>query len=204
MMYPKLIENLIEHLNKLPGIGRRSAERIVLWLLNNSYNDSKGLSESIIALKEGLQFCRICNNFSESEICMICNNTTRDDKTICVVESPKDVLAIERSGSYRGVYHVLLGTISPTEGRGPEDIKIQQLLNRAVKEEIKEVIIATDPDNDGEMTALYITDKLKGTGVKVSRIGLGIPMGSTVEFADISTLNMSLNSRRIISEHLNA
>ncbi len=202
MSYPKLIENLIQQLNKLPGIGRRSAERIVFWLLNNPKEEAMLLSESVMKLKEGLQFCRICNNFSETEICMICNDTARDDKIICVVESPKDVLAIERSGSYHGIYHVLLGTISPTEGRGPEQIKIQHLFNRVQNEGIKEVIIATDPDNEGEMTSLYISDKLKDSGVKVSRIGLGIPMGSAVEFADMSTLNMSLNSRRVITEHI--
>jgi len=200
MSYPKLIENLIEQLNKLPGIGRRSAERMVFWLLNNSAENARGLSESIIHLKEGLRFCRICNNFSEKEICMVCSDTSRDGKTICVVENPKDVLAIEKSGSYKGMYHVLLGAISPTEGRGPDDIKIQQLLNRVDSQDIDEVIIATDPDNEGQMTALYLIDKIKNFSVKISRIGLGLPMGSAVEFADISTLNMSLTSRKVIAE----
>ncbi len=198
MSYPTLIENLIEQLNKLPGIGRRSAERIVFWLLSHPKEDALNLSQGIIDLKEGLQFCRICNNFSESEVCRVCADNSRDHKTVCVVENPKDLLAIERSGSYQGVYHVLLGTISPTEGRGPEQIRIPQLMKRIAEQGIQEVIIATDPDNEGEMTSLYIADQLKGQAVEVSRIGLGLPMGSALEFADISTLNMSLNSRRLM------
>lgn len=199
MAYPKLIETLIERLTRLPGIGRRSAERMVFWLLNHPREESDLLAESIVKLKEGLMFCRHCNNLSDTEICLICRDTSRDGGMVCVVENPKDLLAIERSGSYRGLYHVLLGTISPSEGRGPEDLKIQHLLNRLRDQDIKEVVIATDPDNDGEMTALYLTKVLRPTGVKISRIGLGIPMGSSVEYADLSTLSVSLASRREIS-----
>ncbi|MBU1995532.1 MAG: recombination mediator RecR [Candidatus Omnitrophica bacterium] len=196
MGYPKLIEELMERFTKLPGVGRRSAERMVFWILNHSYDDAKGLSDCIMKLKEGLKFCRICNNLCETEVCMVCSDTSRDSSIVCVVEDPKDLLAIERSGSFSGVYHVLLGNISPTEGRGPDNIRIQQLVNRVHSEDIKEVVIATDPDNEGEMTALYLIRQLKPLGVKVSRIGVGLPMGSAVEFADISTLSMSLRSRR--------
>jgi len=199
MGYPILIENLIQRLSKLPGVGRRSAERMAFWLLNHPKEDAIALAESITELKEKLMFCKVCNNLSDTEICMVCNDPSRDQKTICVVENPKDLLAIEQSGAYNGLYHVLLGTISPTEGRGPESIKIHQLVNRIGPEEIREVVIATDPDNEGEMTALYITKQLKDTGVKISRIGLGIPMGSAVEYADISTLSMSLRARREIT-----
>ena len=199
MGYPKLIEEMIDRFVKLPGVGRRSAERMVFWLLNHSYDDAKGLSDSIMSLKEGLKFCRICNNLCETEVCMVCSDTSRDSSMVCVVEDPKDLLAIERSGSFNGIYHVLLGNISPTEGRGPDNIRIQQLINRVHGEDIREVVIATDPDNEGEMTALYITKQLKPMGVKVSRIGLGLPMGSSVEFADISTLGMSLRSRREVT-----
>jgi len=185
---------------KLPGIGRRSAERIVFRILNNSKEEVQELVEGILSLREGLMFCRACNNLSDSEICSICSDTTRDDSLICVVENPRDLLAIERSGAYHGLYHVLLGTISPTEGRGPESIKIQHLLNRINAQDIKEVVLATDPDNEGEMTALYLTRQLLPTGVKVSRIGLGIPVGSTVEFSDLSTLSMALSSRREVKE----
>lgn len=198
MSYPKLIEELLNQLTKLPGVGRRSAERMVFWLLNRPKENAQELADSILKLKEGLMFCRICNNLSDSEICMVCSDTTRDESTVCVVEDPKDLLAIERTGAFKGLYHVLLGAISPAEGRGPEDLKIQQLINRVATQNIKEVVIATDPDSDGEMTALYLTKELKSTGVKISRIGLGIPVGSSVEYSDASTLSMSLTARREI------
>jgi recombination protein RecR len=199
-MYPKLIENLIEQLVKLPGVGRRSAERMVYWFLKQSNEDVKAFANSVVQLKEGLRFCRRCNNLSEADICLVCNDTNRDLKVICVVESPKDLLAIERTGTFKGLYYVLLGVISPAEGRGPEDLNIQKLLMRVREEAITEVVIATDPDTEGEMTALHLTKELKPTGAKVSRIGLGIPVGSSVEFADLSTLSMSLSSRRVLTE----
>jgi recombination protein RecR len=195
-MYPKLIENLIEQLSKLPGVGRRSAERMVFWLLAQSTEDVRLLSSAIINLKEGMRFCKLCNNLSEQELCLVCADQNRDRKTICIVESPKDLLAIERTGSFRGLYYVLLGNISPSEGRGPDDLNIHKLMSRIKDERIEEAIIATDPDTEGEMTALYLGKELKNIGIKVSRIGLGIPMGSAVEYVDISTLTMSLNSRR--------
>lgn len=200
MSYPRLIENLMERLTRLPGIGRRSAERMVFWILNHPREEAEALAEAVIKLKDGLKFCRLCNNLSDTEICLICSDMTRDDKTVCVVEEPKDVLAIERSGAYRGHYHVLLGTISPAEGRGPADLKIHQLFNRLSSQNIQEVVIATDPDNEGEMTALYLSKQLKPTGVKISRIGLGIPVGSSLEYADLSTLSMSMNARREIRD----
>ena len=195
-MYPKLIENLLEQLSKLPGVGRRSAERMVFWLLGQNIEDVKALANSIVQLKEGLRFCKSCNHLTEQDLCMVCADSNRDHKMICVVESPKDLLAIERTGSFRGIYYVLLGNISPSEGRGPDDLNLPKLINRIKQEGIQEVVIATDPDTEGEMTALYIGRELKSTGVKISRIGLGIPMGSAVEYVDISTLTMSLNSRR--------
>lgn len=198
MSYPRLIENLIEKLTKLPGVGRRSAERMVFWFLNNPQEDVIAMANAIAQLKEGLRFCRLCNNLSETEICMICSDTRRDEATICVVEDPKDLLAIERTGTYRGHYHVLLGAISPADGRGPDDLKIQHLIKRVATQNIKEVVIATDADTEGETTALYLTRELKSTGVKLSRIGLGIPVGSALEYADMSTLSMSLASRRLI------
>ncbi len=197
-MYPKLIENLLERLTKLPGIGRRSAERIVYWLLSQDIMVVKALAESIVQLKEGLRFCKQCNHLSEQELCLVCADSNRDRKTICVVESPKDLLAIERTGSFHGLYYVLLGNISPAEGRGPDDLQITKLMSRIKDEGIQEVVIATDPDSEGEMTALYLGKELKPTGVKTSRIGLGIPVGSAVEYVDMSTLTMSLNSRRVI------
>ena len=197
-MYPKLIENLIERLTKLPGIGRRSAERIVYWMLAQDAKDVKALADSIQQLKEGLRFCKQCNHLSEQELCLVCADSNRDRKMICVVESPKDLLAIERSGSYRGIYYVLLGNISPSEGRGPDDLNIAKLISRIKDEGIAEVVIATDPDAEGEMTALYLGKELKSLGVRISRIGLGLPVGSAVEYVDISTLAMSINSRRLV------
>ena len=198
MSFPKLIEGLIEELMKLPGIGRRSAERIVFWILNNPKEEAQSLAGNILKLKEGLMFCRVCNNLSDTDVCRICTDPSRDQTMICVVEEPKDVLAIERTGAYSGHYHVLLGTISPAEGRGPEDLKINDLFQRLTSENIKEVVIATDPDNEGEMTALYLTKQFNPLSIKITRIGLGIPVGSSVEYADASTLSMSLNSRREI------
>lgn len=198
MAYPKLIEILIENLSKLPGIGRRSAERMAFWLLNHPKEEAVDLARSIINLKEGLMFCRICNNLADAPMCSVCSDATRDETIVCVVENPKDLLAIEKSGSYKGHYHVLLGTIAPADGIGPEDIKIASLLERVRAQTIKEVVIATDPDNEGEMTALYLIRELKPMGVKISRISVGIPMGSSLEFADMSTLGMSLTTRREI------
>ncbi len=197
-MYPKLIENLLERLSKLPGVGRRSAERILFWMLSQDEVEVKGLAQSIIQLKEGLRFCKQCNHLTETELCLVCADANRERKVICVVESPKDLLAIERTGSFRGLYYVLLGNISPADGRGPDDLNIAKLFSRIKDEGIGEVIIATDPDAEGEMTSLYLSKQLKPMGIKVSRIGLGIPVGSAVEFVDLSTLTMSLNSRRVV------
>lgn len=197
-MYPKLIENLIERLTKLPGIGRRSAERIVYWMLAQESQNIKALADSIQQLKEGLRFCKNCNHLSEQELCLVCSDSNRDHKTICVVESPKDLLAIERSGAYRGVYYVLLGNISPSEGRGPDDLNAGKLINRVKDEGIAEIVIATDPDAEGEMTALYLSKELKNLGARISRIGVGIPVGSAVEYVDMSTLTVSINSRRVV------
>ena len=158
----------------------------------------KALADSLVALKEGLRFCKNCNHLTETELCLMCADISRDKKIVCVVESPKDLLAIERTGSFRGLYYVLLGNISPADGRGPEDLQTGKLLSRIQDDGIEEVVIATDPDAEGEMTSLYLSRLLKPTGVKVSRIGLGLPVGSAVEYVDLSTLTMSLNSRRVV------
>ena len=177
MSYPKLIENLIANLSKFPGVGRRSAERMVFWLLDHARSDVENIAESILAVKDGLMFCSICNNLSETATCLVCDDPKRDQSIVCVVENPKDLLAIEKTGAYKGLYHVLLGNICPSEGRGPDEIRINHLLNRVASGTIREVVIATDPDNEGEMTSLYLTKQLKVYGVKVTRIGIGLPMG---------------------------
>ena len=196
MSYPRVIENLIENLMKLPGVGRRSAERMVFWLLNNTTEDSRSLAGSINELKEKLRFCRICNNFSEEDTCRICEDPSRDQLSVCVVENPKDAVAIEKTGMFRGRYYVLLGTVAPSEGQGPEDLSLAKLLKMVEVDRVREVVIATDADIEGELTALHLTKVLQPLGVRISRIGIGLPAGGSVEFADLSTLAMAFRSRR--------
>lgn len=196
--YTESIEKLIESLIRLPGIGRRSAERVVSYILGAPKDEIKVLSEALVKVKESVRFCSLCHNLSEEEFCKICQNTRRQKDVICIVEKPTDVTAIEKSGSFSGVYHVLLGSISPLEGKGPSDLKIDSLMNRIRQNNIKEIIIATDADTEGETTALYLTKLIKPLGVKLSRIGLGLPVGSNLEYADSTTLSKSLESRRII------
>lgn len=192
------IEKLIESLTRLPGIGRRSAERIVTYILSTSRDEIKKLSEAISRVKESVRFCRICNNLSEQELCKVCQDLRRQKDIICIVEKPSDVTAIEKTGNFHGLYHVLLGSIAPLDGKGPADLKIEGLLSRIKQNNIKEIIIATDADTEGETTALYLTKLIKPLGVKLTRIGVGIPMGSNLEYADASTLSKSLESRREI------
>jgi recombination protein RecR len=196
MNYPKVVENLIQQLILLPGVGRRSAERMVFWFLNQTLDENEAFARCIQRLKNELTLCRSCHNLSEQELCRVCLDTARDHSTICVVEDHKHLLAIERTGSYKGIYYVLLGAISPADGRGPEDLNLQPLKDRIQEGKVREIVIATDPDTEGEMTALHITEQIRRSGVKISRIGLGIPVGSSVEYADTSTLTVSLTSRR--------
>lgn len=196
--YTDSIEKLIDSLIKLPGIGRRSAERIVSHILGASKDEIKNLSDAVNKVKENVRFCRICNNLSEQELCKICDDARRNKDIICIVEKPTDVTAIEKTGNFSGVYHVLLGSIAPLEGRGPSDLKIDGLLQRIKQNNIKEVIIATDADTEGETTAMYLTKIIKPLGVNVSRIGLGLPVGSNLEYADVTTISKSLESRRTI------
>lgn len=196
--YTESIEKLIDKLVKFPGVGRRSAERIVSYILDASKEEIKGLSEAILNVKENVRFCGICNNLSEQEHCRICSDVRRSKDVVCIVEKPSDVTAVEKSGSFSGVYHVLLGAISPLEGMEPGDLRIEGLIARIKANGIKEVIIATDADTSGEITALYLMKLIKPFGVKLSRIGLGIPMGSNLEYADASTLSKALEARREI------
>lgn len=196
--YTESIEKLITSLIRLPGIGRRSAERIVAYILNAPVQEVKMLAEAIYKTKENVRLCRVCNNLSEEDLCKICQNPQRQKEIVCIVEKPSDVMAIEKAGDYRGTYHVLLGSISPLDGKGPSDLKIDNLLARLKQNNIKEVIIATDADTDGETTALYLTKIIKPAGVKLTRIGVGIPMGSNLEYADASTLSKAMEARREI------
>ena len=196
--YTESIERLINGLIKLPGIGRRSAERVVSYILGAPKEEIRSLAEAIGKVKESVRFCSLCHNLSEEELCKICQDSRRQKEVICIVEKPTDVTAIEKSGSFNGVYHVLLGAISPLEGKGPGDLKIDTLMSRIKQNSIKEIIIATDADTEGETTALYLTKLIKPLGVKLSRIGLGLPVGSNLEYADSTTLSKSLESRRAI------
>jgi recombination protein RecR len=198
MPYPKVIEDLLERLIKFPGVGRRSAERIVFYLLEASNEEVTSLSQDMLKLKSRIHFCKVCNNLGESELCSICRDDSRHKDTLCIVETPKDVGVIERTGGFKGLYHILLGTIAPLEGKGPSDLKINGLLNRIKDNNIKEVIIATDSDTEGETTAIYLTKLIKPLGVKVSRIGFGIPVGSNIEYSDSLTLARALEGRREI------
>ncbi len=196
--YPESIEKLIDKLVRLPGIGRRSAERIIGYILNAPKDDIRQLAEGITRVKENVRLCRVCHNLSEAELCRICEDSRRQKDIICIVERPSDVTAIEKAGYFHGVYHVLLGSISPLEGKGPSDLKIDSLLERIKQNNIKEIIIATDADTEGETTAMYLTKVLKPLGINLSRIGLGLPVGSNVEYADSTTLSKALESRRNI------
>jgi recombination protein RecR len=194
--YARPLMRLLVALEKLPGIGPRSAERIAFYLLRAPREDTRELAQTIAELKDRLRFCEICFNLSESARCAICQDASRDPSALCVVEEPKDVLAIEKTGAYLGLYHVLLGAIAPLEGIGPELLKIDELMTRLSDGAIREVIIATDADKDGETTAAYLGQRLRPTGLKLTRIASGIPVGSHLEYADQATLTRAMEGRR--------
>ncbi|MCD6134646.1 MAG: recombination protein RecR [Candidatus Omnitrophica bacterium] len=193
--YPKVLQDLIEALSFLPGIGRRSAERIALYILEEKKERVDMLVNLIQSVKDEIRPCRLCNNFSTEDICSICQDEKRDRSLVCVVEYPKDIMAIEKTGAYRGLYYVLLGAISPLKGKGVDSLDIDNLRKRAEEGELKEVIIATDSDAEGEITATFIRDSLKQYNLKISRIGIGIPLGSQIEYADSATLEKALAGR---------
>ena len=194
--YAKSLSRLIEEFSKLPGIGPKSAERLAMHLLKGSLEQAKAFAYAVVKAKQALRYCKICNNLTEQELCPVCQDSRRDRSLICVVEEPKDVLAIEKSGAYHGIYHVLLGAISPLDGIGPEDLKIKELLSRIEQNKVKEIIIATDSDADGETTALYLAKFIKPSGVKTTRIACGIPAGGNLEYADQVTLGKALQGRQ--------
>ncbi len=193
--YADWMGQLIEALIKLPGIGRRSAERIVFHLLKTNRDEVLKLSQILVRVKENVFFCEACHNFSDSKICEICANPGRDRGVICVVEDPKDVIAIEKTGNYAGIYHVLLGALSALEGIGPEEIRVPDLLKRVKESKVREVILATNSNTEGETTAMYLAKALKPYGVKITRIARGIPVGSHIEYADQATLARALEGR---------
>ncbi len=197
-IYPETIEKLIRCLVKLPGIGRRSAERIVSHILHVNESEVKSLVQNIYQVKKTIRLCRICRNFSESEICAICQNEKRDRSLLCVVENPQDVTAVEKSGMFNGFYHVLGGAFSPLEGKGHNELEIDSLLTRARGGGVQEIILAMDADAEGETTALYLTKLLKPIQIKLSRIGVGIPSGANLEYVDSSSIASAFTGRRSI------
>lgn len=196
--YSAPITKLIEALSKLPGVGSKTAQRLAFHLLDMPQNEVEDLAKAIVYAKRSVKYCSVCCNITDSEKCGICTNPNRDSSVICVVEDPKDVAAMERVREYKGFYHVLHGAISPMEGVGPDDIRIKELLSRLKDEEVKEIIIATNPNIEGEATAMYISRLVKPLGVKVTRIAHGVPVGGDIEYADEVTLMKALEGRREI------
>ena len=194
--YSETIEALIERLGKLPGIGARSAERIAFHLLKNEPEEALALADAIRAVKLNVHPCRVCYSLAEADLCAVCADARRDHATICVVEQPKDLLALESTGVYRGVYHVLMGHIAPLEGIDAEDLTIDALVDRVRSGGIREVILATNPNVAGDGTALHITSLLAATGVKVTRLARGLPAGGQIEYANHSVLADAISERR--------
>ena len=198
MTYAKPLLRLLDALEKLPGIGPRSAERIAFHLLRTPMERARELSQAIVDVKERLKFCEICFNLSEASRCQICEDPARDPSMVCVVEEPKDVLAIEKTKVFQGLYHVLLGAIAPLDGIGPELLKIDELMRRVSEGTMQEVVIATDADRDGETTASYLTKLLRSHNLKITRLASGLPVGSHLEYADQATLARALEGRRVL------
>ena len=189
------LDRLIDKFERLPGIGRKTAQRLAFFVLNMSQEDAADFAKSILEAKEKIHYCRSCQNLTDEELCPICKSDKRDSTTICVVEDPRDVIALERTREFHALYHVLHGTISPMEGIGPDDLKIKELLSRIQAGGVQEVIMATNPTVEGEATAMYISKLLKPLGVKVTRLAYGIPVGGDLEYADDVTLLRALEGR---------
>ncbi len=189
------LQNLIEEFEKLPGIGSKTAQRLAFYVLNQPKEKAEKFAQAILEAKKSLCYCKECQNLSDREVCSICANPARDHSVICVMESPKDVLQMERTNEFKGVYHVLHGAIAPMDHVGPDDIRIKELMARIGKGDIKEVIMATNPNLEGETTAMYISKLIKPFGVKVTRIAHGVPVGGELEFADEITLTKALQWR---------
>lgn len=193
--FPTSLDELIDKFASLPGVGRKSAQRLAFYMLAQSEEEVKAFADALTNAKANVHRCRICQNLTEGEVCSVCASDRRDKGTICVVSEPRDVLSIERSREYNGTYHVLHGVLSPMSHIGPDDIRIKELLTRVAEEDIEEIIMATNPDTEGEATAMYISRLLKPFEVKVTRLAYGIPVGSNLEFADDATLSRAMEGR---------
>ncbi len=191
-----IIENLISQLTKLPGIGRKSAQRLAFFILTMTPDDARGIASAIIDVKDKARYCSVCFNITDTDPCNICSDASRDKNRICVVEEPSNILAVERTKSFNGTYHVLLGALSPLDGITPDKLKITELAKRIQSDSVQEVILATNPNTRGEMTAQYITEIIKPFNIKITRIAYGLPIGSDIEFADEVTLTKAIEGRR--------
>jgi len=198
MYYPEPVTKLIDSFMKLPGIGPKTAARLAFYVLTMKEDTVLEFAKALVNVKREITYCSVCGHITEKDPCYICSDPHRDRTTICVVEEPKDVIAMEKMKEYNGLYHVLHGSISPMEGIGPEDIKIPELLKRLQDEKVKELILATDPNIEGEATAMYISRLVKPSGIKVTRIAHGMPVGGDLEYADEVTLAKALEGRREI------
>ena len=196
MSLPEPLVRLVEQLQKLPGIGAKGAQRLAFHLLRNPREDAERLCEAIRDVKERVTYCSVCNNITDADPCVFCTNPARDHRLICVVEEPQNVTVIEKTREFRGTYHVLMGALSPLHGVGPDDLKIKGLLERVGEGAVDEVILATNPTVEGEATALYLARLLKPLGVRVTRIAMGIPVGSDLEYADEVTMTRAMEGRR--------
>ncbi len=197
-MYEGVVQDLVDELGRLPGIGPKGAQRIAFHVLQADQVDVRRLAEVLIKVKETARFCEVCGNVSEEQVCRICRDPRRDASVICVVEEPKDVVAIERTKEFRGRYHVLGGAISPIDNIGPDQLRIRELMTRLSDGEVTEVILATDPNLEGEATATYLTRFLQPLGLRVSRLASGLPVGGDLEYADEVTLGRAFEGRRIV------
>ncbi|MEV0999630.1 recombination mediator RecR [Nonomuraea sp. NPDC050202] len=197
-MYEGVVQNLIDELGLLPGVGPKSAQRIAFHLLAADPADVKRLAHALLEVKEKVRFCRVCGNVAAEEECRICRDTRRDTHVICVVEESKDVVAIEKTREFRGTYHVLGGAISPIDGIGPDDLRIRELMTRLADGRVTELILATDPNLEGEATATYLARLVKPMGIKVTRLASGLPVGGDLEYADEVTLGRAFEGRRLL------
>jgi len=196
--FPKIFNDLITSLARFPGIGRRSAERIAFFILRMPKDELKELARRMSEVQDFIKPCAMCNNFTTLEICSFCSSIKREKDVVCIVEEPKDVVAIEKTSQYNGLYYVLLGSISPLEGMNSQDLNLGKLIHRIQKGEIKEIIISTDPDNDGELTAQYLIKKLSVYPIKIYRIAIGIPLGTQIEYIDSATLGKALLEKKSV------
>ena len=199
--YPASILNLIKQISRLPGIGEKTAERLALYILRSPQRDAQELAQSILEVKDKVRLCTQCYGLSDADLCKICSDPARDASVVCVVEQPADMVAVEKSGAFRGRYHILAGALSPMNGIGPEDIRINELLKKIEAQQLQEVVLATSTNVEGEATAAYIAQRLKAYSVKVTRIASGVPIGGDLKYVDQVTMKKAMEARHDVGPH---